>query len=285
MVSKYVVFSKPLQFFNAFNIPDIDESCTFLMTDSFTGARQLYHKLKMDIGLNIYFFDNAKLSYEWLIKNSKNGDYLFINSDYGVLQTYWLYYLRKRNIYVYEEGVGTYRMDLMNKSSVIKSVLRFLGFKSYFGGGRFTKGIYVYDINKYLVSKPNFSKLVKDFRMDFLSHLKEFKYKYLLNSDKDKISKLNKKKVYLYLTSWKYNNKIIDLIPNDYIKVIKPHPHVNSLDLSKLDSFDVVFGGEGMVEFLIYDLLQITSELVIAHESSSALLYLNSGDNFSEVIL
>lgn len=283
----YVLFSKPLQFLNAFNIPEVDENATFLMTNSFFGAKELYTNLS-NININCILFEKPNEPYKWLSQNSKNGDVLYINSDYGVIQTLWLFPLRNRKIFVYEEGIGTYRMDLNQNSSFIKTLIKSLGFKSYFGGGIFTSGIYVYDKYRYLKSKKSYNKLVLAFDKEFHDHLKTFRYKsFIYQMDSAFYEKINSKKILVYLTSWKINKQALDIINqyDSYYKIIKFHPHVNKTENKLVSNFDFVVEGNIMVEYLILELLNISNNIIIIHENSSAMMHFNGVSNIKNIIL
>jgi len=288
MTNRYVIFTKPLQFFNAFNIPEVDENSIFLMTNSFFQADLFFQKILNQTSIKCFFFEEARDPYLWLEKNALDGDFLYINTDYGVKPMLWMWNLRSLNIFVYEEGIGTYRTDLISRSFLVKMCLKILGFKSYFGGGRFTKGIFVYDIDKYLSTKDNLKIEVRNFEMNFFDHLKNFKFRNLLFDVKiNFINDINNKDVLLYISSWSlYPN--LDVVLSEYVNyitVFKPHPHiVNSLD-NLFDLFQYQIDGNIMVEYLILNILENAKSLVVLHENSSSMLYFSNDSRIKSIIL
>jgi hypothetical protein len=286
-MNKYAVFSKPLQFFNLLNIAEVDDSTILLMTNTFSGAKEFYNRLNKFSNFQTLFFESSKELYLWLKNHAKKGDKLFINTDYGLIQTLWLYPLRNLDIYVYEEGNGTYRTDLNQRIFPIRILLSMFDFKPYFGGGRFTKGIYVYDKSKYLSSKKNFKKEVLPFDKSFLSHLNNFPYKGLLYNDAFDLKSVQGREVVIYLSSWVPEPRI-ELYLSQYsssIKLLKLHPHISTdnEEISKL--FDVTIPAGVMVEFLLADLLMIAAKLIVIHHMSSSVEYLRNDPNFRELVL
>lgn len=276
--------SKPLQYFNATNIEDPNEKVCIIV-DHFSGARELYEKLlnRNSQWNQIIFVPNPKAAYVWMQENSKEIDRIYIDSDVGVLKNIWLYPLRRKQIIVYEEGLGSYRSDLRPRKAldlVVEFLLNIVGIRSFFGGSVFTNAIYLYDHDSHKKNNPSYQKARLHFKRNFLEHLNHFEDKNLFLDEESYlvIEQACAKKVILYLTSWQYNSAVEHII-NDYpgyMKLIKPHPHIKSSFSQHLNMFHFVVGNAVMVEFLLLELAKVAEKVVVLHENSSAMHYFSN---------
>lgn len=285
----YFLVSTPLQYCNAYNI-HTDEPKTLVFLGDFHGAELFYKRLCSNIHWEhrIWFVSYRKL-FSYLRKRLNNNDRLFIDSDYGLQTNFMLSRLKTKEIYVYEEGTGSYRNDLLSarcSNKVFYNLLSLLGNKEHFGGSKWVKGIYLYDHKKHISNVPDFKGSRLSFRKGFVDNLKEVYSEILSEQEKVEYKNLVKgKSVCMYITNWKYNPLIDDLFRNlketseneDILFVLKPHPRLE--EFSKNFEFDTVLSNSVMVEYILLIFKEFAANLVVYHEGSSALLYLDGINN------
>lgn len=294
--SAYII-SKPLQFFNASNIEDKNCKVLFII-DAFNDAKSFFNNVKNNSKNwnSIYFFNSYSEAFNFIKINKFSK--LFIDGDYSSSMINELKSLKNINIFVYEEGLGSYTNNIRNlvqknkfgegtflqkiKWNLATLYLKMQGHGNFHGGFKGTQGIYVYNQELHKKNKPNFKKEVLNFKMPFLDHLKKFEDRNIISSNYHELLNLVKgKQVLLYLTSWDIDPKIEDILSEyqDYFKILKPHPHINEDKLKFLENkFDYQIKGGNMVEFLISDLIEVVDNLVILHKNSAALLHIKSAN-------
>lgn len=280
MGKSFYIISKPLQYFNAININDelVNKIC--LIVDNFYRAEAFFNNIRNDKFWNtVLFFDNAFDAYKWLKVNVNLEDYLFIDSDYGARKTIWLSQIKSCNIYVYEEGIGSYRVDLLKegpRAKWFKLLLKFCGIEEYMGGGPFTKGIIIYDIERHKKLVNNYRKVRLQFKSSFLNHLLSDDVSRSFNFGDSIFNSggLNGKKIFIYLTDFEYNVKA-DLLCfqySDYFKILKPHP--NNKNSFTNDQYSIILDNSILIELFIIKVVSIASDLIVVHENSSVEHYL-----------
>ena len=287
MSKSYYIVSKPLQYFNAINIRDDLASKICLIVDNFYEAETFFNNIKNNrLWSDVIFFASAFDAYKWLKDRVNFGDNLFVDSDHGFRKTIWLSRIKSRNIYVYEEGIGSYRNDLIKsgyRNKLFKFFLKLFGFKEYMGGGAFTKGIIIYDIESHKKLVNSFNKVRIQFKLSFHEHLLSD----LVNSDFDLgnteliLERLSRKKVLMYLTDFEYNDKadLIHVQYSDYVKILKPHPNIKNI-LDK-DQYDIILDNSVLIELFIVKVVEEASELIVVHENSSSANYLKNIDKIT----
>lgn len=288
MVKSYYLVSKPLQYFNVTNIDDEIKHKICLIVDAFFNAKKFYRNVKnQDYWNKVVFFPNSYEAYKWLKDNVSHIDYVYLDSDYGLKKTLWLRRINTKNIFVYEEGTGSYRNDLITATHtnfLVIFFLKLIGIKEYMGGGRYTKGIVVYDLKKHEQMIPEYNKIRKSFKSGFMQHVPYIRHHFLYQINEELLKAISHKKILLYLTSRNYNNKV-DLIINQYpkhYKIIKPHPRIKT-EFVKTD-FDYILSNDVFVEIFILNAIKVCKEIKILHENSSSLQYIESG-NIKSILL
>lgn len=282
MTKSYHVVTKPLQYFNVTNIEDGISHKVCLIVDVFYKADDFFNNIENQNYWNeVLFFSNSYDAYKWLKKKTDYEDYLYIDSDYGLKKTIWLSRINTKNIFVYEEGIGSYRNDLITASHsnfLLIFLLKFIGIKQHLGGGRYTKGIIVYDLEKHELKIPEYKKIRKSFKREFTQHLSFIKNHFLYQAESftDILESIKSKNILFYLTSWEYNTDV-DIIMTqypDHVKIIKPHPHIKTKYTQA--NFDYILSNDVFVELFIINAIEVCSEVIVLHENSSAMQYLNS---------
>ena len=292
------VCSKPLQYFNIRNLPlDNTRTNILIIEDKFKDAKKFYESvIQYDKSWNEVLFvtDRAKILFLCLFKYKVTNFYYYL--DFMLMAATFLYFLPCKNIYVYEEGISAYRTSIFNNTAKYKRKIRkFLGMSEYAGQHPRVKGIYVYNIEKYLQTfsfiknksrlkplafKTSFQKMLEN-NLDLA--LKIFRF------DPDKtFSEVRDKKVLFYITTWPIDAGALNKIhANDYdYYIIKPHPHIRELSLPESWKNDktIVIDSVILAEFLIEILIERNNKVDIYHHNSSAVMYVNQHPNINSVI-
>lgn len=277
--SAYII-TTPLQYINATNIPDKSIKECFLIK-GFKNSRVFYDEIKKTSSQwqSIHYFQNKKEALKYIIINKNNYQNLFLDSDFGIKITFSFFLLRTLNIYTYEEGYGSYRT--IRKKNNFKDIFRrfvylLLGGKNWIGGNRFTKGIYLYHPNVFRNLIKQNKKELFAFSFPFnvqLNNLPELSF----FSQQINTETYRGKNVLIYLTNWTIYPRITSILNEypDYLKILKPHPHLKSKNVGEYN-FDKVYDNSIPAEILIPKILAVAEKIVLVHENSSVLIYLNS---------
>lgn len=278
------IVSKPLQYFNATNI-STNGRRFLLIVDDFFNAKKVYLDLKERSICwdKIYLFDVWSDAYNWILKNKLDIDNLYIDSDHGWTKYNYLKQFDGINIYVYEEGIGNYRMNL-NENNILGKFKKYiyeniLGNQVYLGGSKYIKGIYLYDKERFNKNIHNNKKELLPFSTSFYNHLKKFNDRevFLSPSTINLIKNIHNKKILIYLTSWHYDVKMNDIIANyeDYFKILKLHPHIKEIGTYSKE-YDYIMEGDNLVELVIIELLEKSDKVILFHHGTSAIMYFNN---------
>ncbi|MEL7588470.1 MAG: hypothetical protein AAGU19_17300 [Prolixibacteraceae bacterium] len=274
--SAYLI-TKPLQYVNATNIPD-ERPKDCLIIKSFAGAETFVrnvsaYSIHWD---KVFSFESRSEAFEFIVLNKNKYNRIFLDSDIGLF--YHLSQFSGIDIFTYEEGIGSYRKirDTTKLIEKLKAVIwSILGFNNWIGGNKFTKGIYLYNPAVFRQLIPNEKKPVYKLNNSFHSsalHLKELSY---LHENID-FGRYKNENLLVYLSSWEISESILSKLESfpTHIKILKPHP--NTLTKTRLTShFDEVITSAIPVEIFLIKVSKYCNQLVIVHENSSALLYLN----------
>lgn len=280
--------SKPIQYFNSTNIEVSGEKILYVIDNFYSSEELLERAILSKYWSKCVLMKSFPDAFSDLMSYKWNN--LFIDSDYGYSKHKYLRKFSGRNIFVFEEGLGTYTKDLRNviernlkltgikskiKNRILKTCYKLIGNQDYHGGNKFTKGVIIYDIEKHEKVFPKFPKKRYSFAKTFFEHLNNVDVRKVLYPNPLNI--ISSRKYILYITSWKIDPEIsviLDEYPG-YYKLLKPHPHIKEISKDIVDCFDEVIQGGYLVEFLIRDLITLSSDLVIIHNNSASLLYFN----------
>jgi len=222
---------------------------------------------------------------------TKKPKTVYIDSDVGLNPLIRLCILKLRSkktkIHVYEEGIGTYRTDLIN-NKIKKTIYNIVGAGCYFGGAFITDKIHVFNVDLYKKNIPFLSYKVISITPPFETWLKENKQK-LINifCQGFKIEETTDTKIAsLYLTDWSIDMKTVKEVPKSSRLFLKPHPHIKKEVIDKLpnDRDIEIVPSEIPAEILINILLEKFSKVNVYHKNSSALTYLNDSRIISTII-
>jgi|GEM_PF-2794225 len=290
------VCSKPLQWFNARNIPNnntIPKVLIFINT--YKNANLFFEKIKnYDYYWDeVYLVNSRKESRILLRKFTINS--LFVDCDYGILG-YLYSRIEHKQFCLYEEGIGNYTNILKrSKYSPIKGILlSLLGSGPILGTSRFTDLIYLHNPRYYLEFCRNSgyggieTKVVR-FEDKFFN-LMSLHINLLTNIFKlpEFISLIKKKRICLYLLNYHIRNDALDFIIANEKKfdmvIFKAHPNFKYDNIPTKIPIQTelhwIREKGVMAEFLI----QILNEkekgntLTIINEGSTSCIYLDPNE-------
>jgi len=283
METTFFIASKPLQVVNSMNIP-CNGSKKLLLCDGFSNCNQLLTKLQQQKYFDEIVLVNGPLdALKYCFLHKEDIKTIYTPSDYGLQIGFWLHILRNKQIMVYEEGLGNYEPDFAVKHRLTRYIHILLSFKldidMYFGASPYIDGVILYKPDYFKMKYPKFNKPIMHFKYNFSELLQKdlIKEIFRYNPPRDIINK----DVLLYLSTWKINENIEKYVSeyNDYVKIIKPHPHIKNI--GKYIFFDIVINDNILAEIVISELLKTTRNLVIIHENSTAVLNYKNTDKLS----
>lgn len=143
--------SKPLQLIICLMLKEClakEVAATCVLIRSFEGVDDVANRMvSLNVFDNLLVFDGKTEAYEFLSK--QRFDSLFIDSDVGFRRFFDLRKIRPKvkRLFVYEEGIGTYRSDLY--SGFKKMLLDRVGVATSFGSSGFVDLIYLFHPERY----------------------------------------------------------------------------------------------------------------------------------------
>lgn len=268
------VISKPIQYVNILNVPNINKSNSkLIIIQSFLDSDKLRDFVaKKGQWLSIELVESENKALKYSFKHRREYKNLYINYDNGPFTTIIFHLLWRKNIYLFDEGWGSYNNNLrkrFNPSRLVFSLLHWdWDSEMYLGSHPRVKGKYLYypDMHKKII--PNFKKELK-LKYSFVEHISKEDFSIFNYEFSDEVIG---KDIILFLTGWEIDEEIYPLIENDKrYKICKPHPHRK--DNSELkEKFDFVIEGY-MAEFVILDLIQKANSILIYHHNSTSVIY------------
>ena len=287
--------TKPLQFLISQSILSqlaLEEECTLLIVDGFSNSSEFSERVSQcDLGWrHVKWFATKKQAFNFLRKAKFSK--VFVDSDVGFQNLMSLLNIRSKNqhlkIFVYEEGIGSYRDDLYK--GFRKKVLDFIGAGTNFGGCVLTSGIYLIEPEKFLKKFPNHfnrcKKIEKNVSEIIELNISKFTYLFGINDLLCTIaSNAMSEQCVIYFSSWQVDISTVErLLSDSDDKYIKLHPHLKD---QKLD----FAGGEEFfclpsnipAEIIVPALCQVYEKVSIYHHNSSLELYVSKSTNVNIV--
>ena len=286
------ICSKPLQCFNIHNIPNKDnvEKKTLIIVDKFNDSKYFVdslkrHNTKWDEIL--FYKSDARALLHVLFSNVTN---LYVNYDISILLAL-VYYIKRLNIYTYEEGIGSY-CALVRWNKGFRSIIRrILGVGKVTNTSSFIKGVYLYRPNVFRKLRPTSKLPLYAMKEEFFSSFfnNGIPWYDIYKNDIEGFSQIKNKKILFYITSWKINDNIISEIEETKEKFdliyIKPHPAICNI-VYNFPGNTTIIKSPILVEILFSILIENKNELTVFHESSTSLIYFQekvNAVNFQEV--
>lgn len=273
------ICSKPLQFFNIKNIGEIEgmsRKKVLIIDPRFSNGKSFVELLRRyDNDWDEIISMNGQNHYYDYIKSHKIN-YLFVENDASFKMTMYMCYAklfkRVNKLFVFEEGIGTYRNDLHR--GLDKVVRNVIGVGSHYGASFFSDNVILYEPGLY--NKKFNSKKAIPFANTFVEGLK--KNDVLLSMVCDRVPselEMKNKKILMYISNHTIDNNIILKMVDEKNKYdficVKPHPHITKFD----DIPDGIFVVKTniLVEFIIYNMLKNGNNLTVWHQASTSLVY------------
>ena len=276
------VCCKPLQYFNARNIPQTfhpEHRRILIIKTRFNKADEFYEMVKAndDQWDEVIKVPNSTSLYRIFLFRRFNS----LIYGYDTSSILGLLHLIKRfDFYLLEEGISTYLPigGFGGKKNLIQSLIdRITGVSNAGGYTRFVKSAFVYYPELYIkIRNPKFAP--STFAKPFIKKVSEDMHLFLSVSnviDNETLA-ISNSQVLLYITNWNINQciieKMVQVADNYDYCIIKPHPHIT--DYSSLNKTDfVVFNSNLMVEFLLCLWLKQGNKITIYHEGSTSIFY------------
>src|SRR5690606_17488845 len=259
------ICSKPLQYFNARNIPvNNDYPNILIIEDNFIGANKLTEQISTidkvwdKIYLVKHLYEVVKLLRHYSFEN------VYHYLDCFLVPAIFFNMLPMKRLYVYEEGIGTYRKTIFDGIGWYKRIIRnLMGVGSFAGSHRRCKGVYVYCPNLYQTQFKRFNQYKKNalpFKVPFSEMvIQNSELSSHLFRDEHDFSEIKNKKIGIYISSWTLNEAVIsELVTNQYDEiVIKLHPHIaKTAEIKGLKQQVRIVRSAILAEFLILSLAQ-----------------------------
>lgn len=290
------VCSKPLQYFNIRNIgwTPGESRRVLAILGFFVNAQTFYQRVKaLDQTWNeVLYFETQYAFDRYLFLHPARR--LFVEVDKSFVYGIFGQLRRFREMYMFEEGFGSYRRDRFDDSQGLKRwINRCTGVGKHVGFSSFLTGQYLYLPDLYRQQFPGYDKKLLSFEKPFLAHLREeLPYFLKLSDGYGTFLSLKEKRIAIYLTSHLINEHILHQIKQDKdafdLVYVKPHPHIR--DFRAFESSGVaVIHSNLMLEFLLMLLLENGNHLTLYHENSTAVIWFqhevesrNMGEPFKE---
>lgn len=288
--------SKPLQYINSKIIAQQEksnENQTLIIVNMFYAAKDVVRNIEIydKEWSNVSFAKNRFTSH--LACAVRRPDVVYTDGDIGLRLFIYLMFIKAFNhkckIFVYEEGVGTYRNDIYSSGVVShfkKFIFKMCGVGWYFGGSMFAEGIYVRDASRYLANLPRSEKFVKI--------IDESVQEYCENNF-DKLSNIfgkffdekncwKKNHCAIYLSDWHWSEQRVSESLREFrydLLIIKPHPNI-AIDIKHQFIDAKICAPSIPAEILIMSALSKFHKVTVFHHGSSAAEYI-VGDNLNYI--
>lgn len=251
------------------------------ITRNFCGAHTLLDsKTLSDVFKRVRLFETRRDALDAAADEAPEK--VFIDSDIGLKPVYAFRRLKARSkntrLCVYEEGIGTYRTDLI-RSRTKRVVYCLFGAARYLGGSTFTDEVYVFDADLYRRKHPGHSGKVVGLSTPLASWVMANKCR-LVNIfgpvaiDDESVAG---DAVSLYLTGWEIDFDLIENMSREGWVYVKPHPHIRGDALGRLEEIKGIKVIPGLVpaELLIVLLMERFDKVKICHCGSSSIHYMS----------
>jgi hypothetical protein len=283
-INAYIV-TKPLQILIAKAIKDQlnpEYHSYLIVIDYFNNSKSVYENLKNeDWGYaGIYWASDKNNAIEYIRKIKAHS--VFVDSDIGVRNLFFLTRVKLvsvfPNIYVYEEGMGTYRTDLYSKNKSF--FLRLFGVATYFGASILTAGIFVYEPGRYLSLFPAYNKICNKIEKNLAFLIEDRKLNLQsIFDDSGAAIKIERKskECSVYLSSWSVDKTFLDKFQNKIgDKYVKLHPHIKKYSELGLKKGIQQLPSALPAEIVLLNLSKVYDRVVVYHHGSGVSLYLSS---------
>ena len=276
------IVTKPLQLVFAASIIrqlDIADQSVLIITNDFLGAEDVCVRartLDWDLSaMKIQFSVDRRMAER--VATDLGVKRVFVDSDVGLKR--FLSLLKTQiikeppEIWVYEEGIGTYRNDLY-KDSLKRRVFKVLGIGTHFGDSRYTRGIYVRNPNQFLEKFPKVEVEVCQIKLTASETLDQNIEEWAIAFNYTNVQPGQTEECALYLTDWEVHDVGIIRL-NEFLgdRFIKPHPHIkSSIEVPTVQ----MISATAPAELVLMDLLANYVQVTVFHHGSSCERYIDN---------
>jgi len=272
------ITANPLQIMISVSImqqENFHQDCVLIVHGGFNRAEEVARNLILNTtpcrGAKIIYVEHRQAAFN-LVKKIKPAQ-LYVDGDVGFKNFLILGLLKLRirylQIFVFEEGLGTYRNDLYKGWKMF--LFPMLGIGTNFGGSIWTSGIYVVDPKRYSRAISSETVNVKRIGKGPAETLVEYWEDWIKIFDYKWSDKKNCEECILYLTNWNFDSGILKVIrvpgADHYIK---PHPRCstvfNTAEFRLMDT-------SAPAEMVISDLSKKYNIVRVFHHGSSVAEY------------
>lgn len=274
-INSAFIITKPIQLLMTLAILKQEKFHTNIIIyfcDSFYDAENVECRFKQEVkGQIITYFCKTRIEAINFAAH-KNLDNLYLDSDVGVQHYIALTGFKLRNLFcrisIFEEGLGTYRVD--SYTGVMKLILRMFGVGSNYGDYIFTSHIYLYKPVEYLEKfrkQRNKTIQIENSIWSVIEDNKKLLNKtFGINLNDECFEK--RKICYIYLTGHSIDNKFLEHFKNiEGALFIKYHPHIKKH--TDIEGVKILYQS-APIECILHELIVIYKNIVIYdHESAS----------------
>jgi hypothetical protein len=282
------ICSKPLQYINLTNI-DKSFNCLNILfiENNFINAESFY-KIVVEYDKTwdkIFFINNGWIGLITHLIQFKI-EKIFYYLDCYLVPSILFNCLIFRELYIYDEGLGTYT-HIMHEQTFFKKIInRYLGVPSKPGFHRKVNGIYVYAPKFYLSINENYliNRTINSFNLTFQENLKRYAklFEVPIKREIEFIYNINNKKIGFYIASWNIDYDFLESINFDIYDnfYIKTHPHNKKINTKLYDFKKIsVIHSSILVEVILQILLDNENEIDVFHYDSSSMIYFSQIPN------
>lgn len=285
---KIFVCTKPLQMMVAMilNKPSVEN--LLYIVDSFHSAKLISESSLLKrrfLGTQLFSNRNKAI----LAAAKQHPAIIFIDSDIGLKTQLTLLAAKilapKTAIHVYEEGIGTYRTDII--TPLLKQIIyKMTGTARHFGGSVFSNKIWVFDPDLYshriphlkhkaLPINPTLMNWIKDHQQEMIS---------LFSSNIKLPESSNRDAAYLYLSDWSIDPQALETLNSLENAFIKPHPHIQDEIICKIKptTTAIWLPPSCPAEVILLILCIYYKVVYVKHNNSTAVTYMRNLNNLIE---
>lgn len=279
------ICSKPLQIMIAMILNQSTKKNYIYIVDSFHSAKNVSNSIflqKRFLETNFFPSRNAAI----LAAAQQKPATIFIDSDIGLKTQLTLIRAKiiapKTQIHVYEEGVGTYRTDIITNPLKLL-VYRLTGTARHFGGSLFTKAVWIFNENLYSKRIPHLKHKARKIYpplIDWIQdHTKELVN--IFSPDFKLPESSNRDAAYLYLTDWEIDRRVLKNLDFRENFFVKPHPHIKQeiINEVRINYHATWLPAPIPAEIVLILLCSYYKSVHVIHSNSSAVMYMQGFQN------
>jgi hypothetical protein len=287
MINKVVfIVSKPLQYMISDIIShNLDSEKYLIVIDSFSQARQVAERISKN--KKWHMVSTVKNRFLSLVKAAfYKPKILYIDTDVGLRLYFYILIFKtlnfKSKVYVYEEGLGTYRTDIYNGGQFYKfksNLFKKVGVSTFFGGSTFCDGVYVFKPDEYkIILKPLPTKNIYAISPSLIQYCSLHTQRLLEEfAGKTHIGLPVGKKCIIYLSSWAADIEAFEVIYKKIkpqVKILKLHPHIKKIE-KEIIGFDIIINNSIPAEILLIEALSCFEKVYVVHHGTSVESYVD----------